>query len=235
MHLPASKDVANPCGRRYAVLDLGLVSYRYAMDLQDRLVELPAMGASPDILLLAEHPSTFTVGRFDRPNEFRVSKDWLMAQGLPIYVSDRGGGVVYHGPGQLLVYPILSLRQFGLNVRSYVNNLERVALHLLESFDIQGSRRLGYPGIWVENAKIGFVGLHITRGISKHGLALNVNTDLSYFNYIHCCGIRNLGVTSMARLRGARFDMSLVKQRALTAFADVFRVQVEEANCVGNS
>jgi lipoate-protein ligase B len=158
-----------------------------------------------------------------------------MAQGLPICRSDRGGGVVYHGPGQLLVYPILNLRQFGLNVRSYVKNLERVALHLLESFDIQGSRRLGYPGIWVENAKIGFVGLHISRSISKHGLALNVNTELSYFNYIHCCGIPNLEVTSMARLTGAKLDMSLAKQRALTAFADVFPIQVEETNRVSES
>ena len=231
----ACEDVANARGRRYVILDLGLVSYKCAMDLQDRLVELRAMGASPNILLLAEHPSTFTVGRFDRANEFRVSKDWLMAQGLPICLSDRGGGVVYHGPGQLLVYPILNLRQFGLNVRSYVKNLERVALHLLESFDIQGSRRPSYPGIWVGSAKIGFIGLHISRGISKHGLALNINTDLRYFDYIHCCGIPNLEVTSIARLRGARLDMSLVKQRALTAFADVFPIRVEEANRVSKS
>jgi lipoate-protein ligase B len=116
-----------------------------------------------------------------------------------------------------------------------VKNLERVALHLLESFDIQGSRRPSYPGIWVGSAKIGFIGLHISRGISKHGLALNINTDLRYFDYIHCCGIPNLEVTSIARLRGARLDMSLVKQRALTAFADVFPIRVEEANRVSKS
>jgi len=231
----ACEDVANARGRRYVILDLGLVSYKCAMDLQDRLVELRAMGASPNILLLAEHPSTFTVGRFDRANEFRVSKDWLMAQGLPICRSDRGGGVVYHGPGQLLVYPILSLRQFGLNVHGYVENLEGMALRLFESFDIQGSRRPGYPGIWAGSAKIGFVGLHISRGISKHGLALNVNTDLRYFDYIHCCGIPNLEVTSMARLVGVKLDMSLVKRRILAAFADVFFIQVEEASRVSKS
>lgn len=203
-------------------LDLGLISYGQAVEIQEKMVHLRATGALPDILLLAEHPPTFTIGHFRRGHEFKVSPASLLARGLAICHSDRGGGVVYHGPGQLLVYPILSLKQLGLNVLQYVRSLEEMALQVLEAFHIRGNRKPGFPGVWVGAAKIGFIGLHISRGISKHGLALNVDPDLRYFNYIDCCGIPQVAVTSMAKFRAASLEMSLVKEKMLEAFHNVF-------------
>ncbi|HEX78451.1 MAG TPA: lipoyl(octanoyl) transferase LipB [Dehalococcoidia bacterium] len=215
-------------------MDLGLVPYSHAAEIQEKMVRMRAAGALPNTLLLAEHPSTFTIGRFKRANDFKVSRASLLAQGLAICQSDRGGGVIYHGPGQLLVYPILGLKQLGLSVSQYVHSLEEVALQVLEAFNIQGQRKPGYPGIWVGAAKIGFIGLHISCGISKHGLALNVNTDLRYFDYIDSCGIPQVAVTSMAELCGASLEMSMVKERVLQAFQSVFPFKLRKASHVSD-
>lgn len=213
-------------------LDLGLVCYSCAMEIQDKMVRMRVAGTVPDILLLAEHPPTFTMGRFKRINQFKVSKSSLLEQGLAIHASDRGGGVIYHGPGQMVVYPILNLKRLGINVHHYVQSLEEVGLQVLETFKIKGSRKLGYPGIWVGAAKIGFIGLHVSRSISKHGLALNVDNDLRYFDYIDCCGIPEVAVTSIAGLTGSSPDVSLVKEKIIAAFNNVFNFKLGKASYV---
>ncbi len=210
--------------------DLGLIPYSQAVAVMDELLRRRADGALPDILLFAEHPPTFTLGRFKRPVDFKPATVGLLEQVATICHTDRGGGVVYHGPGQLLVYPILGLRQLGLSVIDYVRNLEELAIRTLRAFQIEGHRKGGYPGVWVGEAKIGFIGVHIGRGISKHGLALNVDPDLHYFDYIDCCGIPDVRITSMSRLRGDDLDMSLVKETMLGAFEAVFGIHVESGD-----
>lgn len=213
-------------GLTSVAMDLGIIPYVEASALQEEIARLRAAGALPNILLLAEHPPTFTTGRFRGANGFKVSRDSILVQGAAICESDRGGAAVYHGPGQLLLYPILSLRELRLSIVQYVWGLEEVALQVLSSFHIQADRKPGYPGAWAGGAKIGFIGLHISRGMSKHGLALNVNPDLHYFDYIDCCGLPQVAVTSIAELAGSRPEMRLVKERALEAFSNVFHMKL---------
>ena len=197
--------------------DLGQVEYLAALALQERLVELKQREACPDILLSVEHPHVYTLGRSGK------AANILAPQEVPVYRTSRGGDVTYHGPGQLVVYPLIDLRsKLRKAVHRYLQDLETTAIRTLEDFGLRGIRRPPWTGIWIANKKIAAIGIAVRRGITFHGLALNVNTDLSYFNRIIPCGLDWADVTSMARELGVNQSLDETRQRFLHHFVKIF-------------
>lgn len=214
---------------RCLVADLGLVPYHRAWQLQRRLVERRKAGEIPDVLLLLEHPPVFTLGRGARPEHVLWDEAELARRGIERVSVDRGGDVTYHGPGQLVGYPILDLKRRGGDLRRYLRDLEEVLLRALLSFGIEGRREPGYTGVWVGTAKIASIGVKISRFVSSHGFALNVAPALTPFQGIIPCGIRDVTMTSLAHLLGRPPEMARVKQEVGHCFAEVFQLELEDA------
>jgi lipoyl(octanoyl) transferase len=203
---------------------LGTIGYQEALDLQAQLVEDRKHGRIPDRLLLLEHPAVITLGvraRHDRAHVL-ASPEALAAQGVGLFEAGRGGDVTYHGPGQLVGYPIIDLKPDRCDVHRYVRDLEEVLIRAVATFGITASRVPGLTGIWVGNDKLAAIGVRISRWVTSHGFALNVSTDLSHFNLIVPCGIADRGVTSMERLLGRPVPMAEVETAVISAFRAVF-------------
>ena len=197
--------------------DLARLDYLAALALQERLVEVKQTEPSPDILLFVEHPHVYTLGHGG--NESNV----LAPEEVPVYRTSRGGDVTYHGPGQLVVYPIIDLRsKLRKDVHRYLRNLETSAIRTLADFGLEGTRRPPFTGIWIGDRKIAAIGVAVRRCITYHGLALNVNTDLSYFKRIVPCGLAWADVTSMAEELGEEQSAERVKAGFLDHFAELF-------------
>jgi lipoate-protein ligase B len=197
--------------------DLGLLDYRVALSIQEQLVASKQRDPLPDILLFVEHPHVYTLGRGGN------AANVLAPEEVPVLRTSRGGDVTYHGPGQLVVYPIVDLRsKLRRDVHRYLRNLETSAIRTLADFGLAAIRKPPYTGIWIDNRKIGAIGVAVRRSITFHGLALNVNTDLSYFNRIVPCGLAWADVTSMAKELGADQTLEHVKGRFLNHFAEMF-------------
>lgn len=207
---------------------LGLVPYAEALDLQRQLVERRKAGDIPDQLLLLQHPPVITLGAKARNDRSHVlaSEDSLSMRGVDIFESGRGGDVTFHGPGQIVGYPILDLRPDRCDVHRYVRDLEEVLIGTLGRFGVQAERTPGLTGVWVGPNKIAAIGVRIARWITSHGFALNVSTDLSHFDLIVPCGIRDRGVTSLERLLTTTVELSGVEDAIVLAFSDVFGVRV---------
>ena len=203
---------------------LGLVPYRTALDLQAQLVEQRKAQQIPDQLVLLQHPPVITLGvkvRDDRTNVL-VDSDELARQGVEVHETGRGGDVTFHGPGQLVGYPILDLNPDRRDVHRYVRDLEDVLIQVAASFGIVAGRQAGLTGAWVGSDKLAAIGVRIARWVTSHGFALNVGTDLRQFDLIVPCGIRDRGVTSLERLVGRPVPMSEVESATVAAFASVF-------------
>lgn len=196
---------------------LASLDYLAAIRLQERLVALKQRNSLSDVLLFVEHPHVYTLGRGGKEANVLAPRE------VPVHRTSRGGDVTYHGPGQLVVYPIVDLRsKLRKDVHRYVRNLEQSAIQTLADFGITATRRPPHTGIWIDNRKIAAIGVAVRCCITYHGLALNVNTDLSYFQRIVPCGLAWAEVTSMEQeLRDAQ-DMERVKERFLHHFADIF-------------
>jgi lipoyl(octanoyl) transferase len=204
----------NPAMLQY--YNLGRMEYLAALEIQEKLVALKQRERPADILLFVEHTHVYTLGRGG--NESNV----LAPQDVPIHRTNRGGDVTYHGPGQVVVYPIVDLRsKLRKDVHRYVRNLELAAIRTLNDCGLEAIRRPPYTGIWISDRKIAAIGVAVRRCITFHGLALNVNTDLSYFNRIIPCGLSWADVTSMAKELGAEQSLSHVRERFLHHFADI--------------
>jgi lipoyl(octanoyl) transferase len=203
---------------------LGTVGYQEALDLQARLVEERRSGAVPDLLLLLQHPPVITLGVKTRHNRTNiVASDAQLAEaGVGIFESGRGGDVTYHGPGQLVGYPILDLNPDRRDVHRYVRDVEQALIEAVATFGIAAERVPGLTGIWVGNEKLAAIGVRISRWITSHGFALNVSTDLSHFDLIVPCGIQGRGVTSMHQLIGKPVEMADVEAAVSDAFSQVF-------------
>ena len=212
--------------RSCQVRALGRVEYGKALALQRRLVEQRKQALIADQLLLLEHPHTITLGRNGRLENLLASEPALLSAGISFHTSDRGGDITYHGPGQVVGYPIVDLRDWKRDVGAYVRAVEQVMIEALADFGIAAGRLPGCTGAWVNGRKIGAIGVHISRWITSHGFALNVNTDLSYFSYIVPCGLKGKGVTSLCRLTGKALDMHGVRQQVINAFERVFHMRI---------
>jgi len=209
-----------------AVRELGRIEYGKAFELQQRLVEQRKQGLIADQLLLLEHPHTITLGRNGRLEHLLASEPALRSAGISFHASDRGGDITYHGPGQVVGYPILDLREWKRDVGAYLRAIEQVMIDTLADFGIAAGRVAGCSGAWVDGKKIGAIGVHISRWVTSHGFALNVNTDLSYFGYIVPCGLSR-PVTSMAQ-QGVDAALPDVNARLATRFCQVFDREILE-------
>jgi lipoyl(octanoyl) transferase len=200
--------------------NLGRMAYARALELQHDLVERRKRGEIPDQLLFVEHPHVVTVGRNGHMENVLASPDILQRAGIELHYTDRGGDVTYHGPGQIVGYPIFDLREWKRDVVAYLRAVEQVLIDALSEFGVHTGRMPGATGVWVEGAKIAAIGVHISRWVTSHGFALNLDTDLDYFKYIVPCGLTQ-PVTSMRAL-GCRADRAEVIAAISGAFARVF-------------
>jgi lipoyl(octanoyl) transferase len=209
--------------RRLAVRRLGVVAYAAAWELQRELAAQRAAEAIPDTLLLLEHPPTYTIGRSGGHDHLLVAPAELSARGATLVEVDRGGDITYHGPGQLVGYPILQIKNHGRDLHRYLRMLEQVIIDTLASYDLAGRRFPGYTGVWVGDEKIAAIGIRVNaRGVTSHGFALNVTTDLADFAAIVPCGISGYGVTSLERLLPSAPALDEVGGRIVAAFEQVF-------------
>ncbi|ASS75012.1 lipoyl(octanoyl) transferase [Tumebacillus algifaecis] len=215
------------------IYDLGKIEYGPAFDLQKQAVRAMLEGKLENTILLLEHPPVFTIGRSGGAENVLVSPEQRERLGITIFDVDRGGDITYHGPGQLVGYPILQLAPWKNDVRHYVRMLEEVIIRVLADFGLSGSRKEGMTGAWVGDEKICAIGVKANRDtahkgfITSHGFAFNIQPDLSHFGYIVPCGITDYGVTSLYQLLGHAPDMLEMKLRWVKAFQEVFDCTVE--------
>ena len=209
------------------VVDLTRMDYEPCLALQHRVHRARTEELIPDCLLLVEHPHVLTIGRRGRTDNILVPQHLLRTRDIPCVPIERGGDVTYHGPGQLIGYPIFALRGKGKGVSEHVERLEEVMIRVLRDYGISSERSSKNRGVWVGNAKIGFVGIAVRKGISLHGIALNVAPDLSFFEMIHTCGLKGVEVTSIQRLRESEVSLTEVKARAVSHFEEVFGLSLK--------
>ncbi|MFZ2446197.1 MAG: lipoyl(octanoyl) transferase LipB [Syntrophobacteraceae bacterium] len=201
---------------------LGSVDYMRAWELQKELAAVVAAGG-PDVLLLLEHPPTYTLGRRGGEANMLVPRKSLISRGAAVVDTDRGGDITFHGPGQLVGYPIFDLVRLDTGIGRYLRSLEEALIRALGAFDVSADRCEGYTGVWVGDEKIAAIGVKITaRRITQHGFALNVNTDLDYFSHIVPCGIKDRGVTNLRRVLGREVALDDVAGHVAEAFGAVF-------------
>jgi lipoate-protein ligase B len=200
----------------------GRVPYSRALDLQMQICNLKKLGFDKDVLLLLEHPPTITMGRSGKPDHLLIREENLKSRGIGFWNVDRGGDVTFHGPGQLVGYPILLLRGHERDVRGYMHNIEESLIRLLALYGIEATRESGFTGVWTPKGKIAAMGVHISRWITRHGFALNVNTDLSFYDLIVPCGITDRSVTSMKKLLSREVEMTEVVDRYAMEFGRIF-------------
>lgn len=184
------------------VLRLGRVPYAKALDVQEALVSRRVAGNFPDVLLLLEHPHAYTLGRNFKPEHLLATEEYLSKAGIEVHEVDRGGSVTYHGPGQLVAYPIVSLTsdEDEADVVRYVRTLEEAIIKSVRPLGVLAQRRPGMTGVWVGESKLASIGVHVTRGVTKHGLAINVSTDLSFFEGMVPCGLDRVEMTTLQML-----------------------------------
>jgi lipoyl(octanoyl) transferase len=224
------------------VVRCGTVPYEQALAAQRWLREARREGELPDVLLLLEHPPVFTRGRRSGAEELPMSREWYEMQGIEVRDTERGGRVTYHGPGQLVAYPIVSLRPFDDDVLGHVRRLEQVGIASLAGHGVEARTFEWLTGVWTageapgsgagarESRKIGSIGVHVSRGVTSHGLAVNVNNDLQPFEWILPCGIEGCQVTSLCRELGGEQDLDAFASTTAARFAEVLgRTPVETA------
>jgi lipoyl(octanoyl) transferase len=207
--------------------DLGTKEYSECLKLQHHIHGARVKGLLPDTLLLVEHPHVLTFGRRANEENVLVSESALQQMGVTCVHIERGGDVTFHGPGQLVSYPIFGLKKKGIAVLDFVERLEEVMIRVLKDCGIEGERDPRNRGVWVGNRKIGFVGIAVKKGVSFHGLALNVNPDFQYFQLIHPCGLKNVQVDSMARLLKEEVPQTRIKDLVVFHFQEIFDITLE--------
>lgn len=208
----------------FVVRDLGYLDYQAAWQVQRDTHAAVADGRLPPTLLLVEHPPVITFGKKGGRGNLLVSEAFLRERGFSLYDVERGGDVTYHGPGQLVGYPIFRV---GRRVQDYLRRLERVMVTVLESYGLAATPSPGYAGVWVGNDKVVAIGVAVKRDVSFHGFAMNVHTNLAHFAYIVPCGLSGKGVTSLSQLLGRYVSLEDVKPRLIAAFRTVFSPPVE--------
>lgn len=203
-------------------IDLGIIDYRECYFLQKELHKKRHAGSIPDMLLLCEHPTVITMGRSASFENILIDKKYLNDKCIEIIEVDRGGDVSMHMPGQLVVYPIFDLKLVGCNLHFFLRKLEAVILLLLQKYGVCGRCIPGSTGVWVENKKVGSIGIGVGKWISFHGLSININNDLAPFSFIRPCGMRSELITSLAAVVGRHLCMHGVKDNLINSFKEVF-------------
>lgn len=214
--------------QKLTAIDVGLIEYEEALCLQMKIHRLVSLGKLGHVLLILEHYPVITLGSRADPQNILADPGLLRAKGVSVFQSNRGGDVTYHGPGQIVGYPIINLNRLGKDVKAHVRKLEEVTIRLLKSeYGIDAERSPGFPGVWVGNEKITAIGCAIKRWVTWHGFAFNINTDMAGFSLIHSCGLLDKGVTSLEKLIGTRLDMQRNKDFVIKYFCDVYGLDGE--------
>jgi len=216
-----------PKTREWYCVDLPAMEYREAWDLQHSLVAARKdVVVDRDIVLFLEHRPVFTLGRRGGLDGLMVSESFLEKEGIAVIHVERGGDITFHGPGQLVVYPIIDLKALGLGVEDYVIALEEVMIRTAADFEVKAERNPKNRGVWIGNNKLGSIGVAVRRGVTYHGLALNVTTSLTPFSWIHPCGLSDIGMTSLGRELSREVSMSQVRASARHNLESVFGVHL---------
>jgi lipoyl(octanoyl) transferase len=216
--------------RNLQYCDLGLIDYQEAWNLQKEVFNLRYKNEISDVLFLLEHPHTYTLGKVADKNNLIGSSKYLEENKILVYDIDRGGDITYHGPGQIVGYPIISLDEWERDTHKYLRALEEVLIRVCAEFELSAERNTKHTGVWIENKKIAAIGIKVSRWITMHGFAFNVNTDLSLFQGIIPCGINDKEVTSLQKELGKELDLNQIKELIIKNFVEVFSY-----NSVGKS
>jgi len=208
--------------RELDYIDLGLIDYMQAWALQKNTFELRRTGDLSDTFYLLEHPHTYTLGKVAEKKNLIGNDAYLQKNKISVYEIDRGGDITYHGPGQIVGYPIIDLSQWKQDTHLYLRSLEEVLILTCREYGLETGRIAGLTGVWIEQRKIAAIGIKVSRWITMHGFAFNVNTDLTLFNGIIPCGIQDKQVTSLEKELGTQTDLAEVKQKILKNFTSVF-------------
>ena len=204
------------------IKDCGLADYRQILQQQHELRDKRHRCEIPDIILITEHPPVITLGARQSANKLQVSRESLTKQGIDVVDIRRGGGTTAHNPGQLIFYPILNLQDLGLGVSEYIRKLEAIGIELLKEYGVQSMRRKGMPGIWVDNRKISSIGVRVSKFVTYHGMAINIQNDLSIFEFITPCGLNGVEMTSVLKETGRHHSISQVKENLAELLKDHF-------------
>ncbi len=208
--------------RTFDYSDLGLIDYKQAWDLQKEIFDLRLRNEINDTFFLLEHPHTYTLGKVAERENLISSESQLKELGISVYDIDRGGDITYHGPGQIVGYPIIKLSDWKEDTHLYLRGLEEVIILTCREYGIETERNPKYTGVWIGERKIAAIGIKVSRWITMHGFAFNVNTDLSYFGGIIPCGIKDKDVTSLQRELGREISIDEVKEKLIKNFIKVF-------------
>lgn len=195
------------------ICDCGLAEYRDVLQQQHQLHDKRRRGEIPDTVLITEHPPVITLGARQSANKLQVSRDSLKQQHIDVVDIRRGGGTTAHNPGQLVVYPILHLQELDLGISEYIRELETIGAELLQQLGVRSRRRKGFPGLWIDNRKIASIGVRVSKFVTYHGMAINIQNDLSIFDYITPCGLDGVEMTSVLKETGKHHSMGQVKEK----------------------
>jgi len=211
-------------------LDLGLMPYEPAFAIQERILEARMRDRLPSTIILQENSSVFTIGRTGSRSNILASADELQRLGIEVLEVNRGGDITYHGPGQLIVSPLLYLGDVDLNANQYLHRLEDVLIDLLSTFGIRSYKKKDYPGVWWNQAKIGAVGIAVKHGYTFHGFSLNVNLDLAPFNLINPCGVSQMLITSLHQILGHEIPMAEIKEKLHEIMMETFSLNIRDVS-----
>jgi len=203
-------------------LDLGIIDYKKAWDLQKEIFNRRVNDESEDVLLLLEHPNTYTLGKTADRENLRGSEDYLESNQISVYDIDRGGDITYHGPGQIVGYPIIDLNNWQQDTHKYLRALEEVIIKTCAEYNIICERNPNHTGVWINDRKIAAIGIKVSRWVTMHGFAFNINTDLNLFNGIIPCGIKDKAVTSLKNELRSDINISEVKELLVKYFKEIF-------------
>ena len=208
--------------RIFTYCDLGLINYKEAWDLQKQVFELRSAGKISDTLFLLEHPHTYTLGKTADKKNLIGPESYLSEKQISVYEIDRGGDITYHGPGQIVGYPIISLTDWKQDTHKYLRAIEEIIIRTCAHYGLSGSRVDKYTGVWINDRKIAAIGIKVSRWITMHGFAFNINTDLDLFTGIIPCGISDREVTSLAKETGGVVNINEVKELLKNNFMEIF-------------
>ncbi|MBK6915749.1 MAG: lipoyl(octanoyl) transferase LipB [Ignavibacteriales bacterium] len=206
-------------------IDAGIIDYQEAWELQKKILELRYQNKIPDVLLLLEHPNTYTLGKVADKKNLLSDPDFLKENNISVYEIDRGGDITFHGPGQIVGYPIINLVNWKRDAHEYLRGIEEVIIRTCDEFGLKSKRNPKYTGVWIDDRKIAAIGIKISRWITMHGFAFNINTDLSLFNGIIPCGIKEKSVTSLSKELNVEVEIKIVKEKLLNNFKQFFEYQ----------
>lgn len=195
------------------IRDSGVCDYREILDLQHQLLDQRRNNQIPNTVIIVEHPDVITLGVRQSLNKLLVSRDELAEKNIDIIEARRGGGTTAHNPGQLVFYPIINLKQLSLGISEYIRTLESIGRELLKQFNLDSDTKKGYPGLWIGDKKIASIGVRVSKFITYHGMAINIQNNLGIFDFIIPCGLDNIEMTSLAKETGKKYSMELIKQK----------------------